>query len=106
MMQAKLNENGVLPLKMTNFGASFKKARESKGISLDQVAMDTRISTRFLSAIENEEFHLLPGGIFNRGFVRAYAERIGLDPDQAVTEYERLLGVRDTRETTDAPIMA
>jgi cytoskeleton protein RodZ len=83
---------------MTNFGASFKKARESKGISLDQIAMDTRISTRFLRAIENEEFHLLPGGIFNRGFVRAYAERVGLDPDQAVGDYERLSGVRDSAE--------
>src|SRR5262249_13043066 len=84
---------------MTNFGASFKKARESKGISLDQIAMDTKISTRFLSAIESEELHLLPGGIFNRGFVRAYAEKVGLDPDQAVADYERLAEVREPTET-------
>src|SRR6267142_932212 len=80
---------------MTDFGASFKKARESAGISLDQIAIETRISTRFLTAIENEEFELLPGGIFNRGFVRTYAERIGLDPDQAVSDYERLVQVRE-----------
>ncbi len=79
---------------MTNFGASFKQARVSKGISLDQIATDTRISTRFLSAIENEEFQLLPGGIFSRGFVRAFAERVGLDPDQAVADYERMAEVR------------
>jgi cytoskeletal protein RodZ len=79
---------------MTNFGASFKQARESKGVSLDQIAIETRISTRFLSAIENEEFHLLPGGIFNRGFVRAFAEKVGLDADQAVADYERLAEVR------------
>ena len=84
---------------MTNFGASFKKARESKGISLDKIASETRISTRFLTAIENEEFHLLPGGIFNRGFVRAYAEQVGLDPDQAVAEYERLAQPREPSET-------
>src|SRR5947209_18788603 len=84
---------------MTDFGASFKKARESAGISLDQIAIETRISTRFLAAIENEEFHLLPGGIFNRGFVRTYAERIGLDPDQAVNEYERLVKVREADHT-------
>src|SRR2546427_4063976 len=84
---------------MTDFGASFKKARESAGISLDQIAIETRISTRFLAAIENEEFHLLPGGIFNRGFVRTYAERIGLDPDQAVAEYERLVQVREPGDT-------
>lgn len=79
---------------MTNFGASFRQARVSKGISLDQVAAETRISTRFLSAIENEEFQLLPGGIFNRGFVRAFAENVGLDPDQAVADYERMAEVR------------
>src|SRR2546425_10339357 len=84
---------------MTDFGASFKKARESAGISLDQIAIETRISTRFLAAIEAEEFHLLPGGIFNRGFVRTYAERIGLDPDQAVAEYERLVPVREPGDT-------
>jgi cytoskeleton protein RodZ len=78
---------------MTNFGAGFKKARESKGISLDRVSAETRISTRFLVAIENEEFNLLPGGIFNRGFVRAYAEKVGLNPDQTVAEYERLVAV-------------
>jgi cytoskeleton protein RodZ len=79
---------------MTNFGASFRQARVSKGISLDQVATETRISTRFLSAIENEEFHLLPGGIFNRGFVRAFAEKVGLDPDQAVADYKRMVEIR------------
>lgn len=75
---------------MADFGATFKKAREAKGISLDKIAEETRISSRFLLAIENEEFHVLPGGIFNRGFVRAYAARIGLDPEQAVVDYQRL----------------
>jgi cytoskeletal protein RodZ len=83
---------------MTNFGATFKKARESKGISLDQIAKATRISTRFLAAIENEEFALLPGGVFNKGFVRAFAEHVGLDPEQTVAEYERLITVREPVE--------
>jgi cytoskeleton protein RodZ len=78
---------------MTNFGATFKKARESRGISLDEIAHETRISTRFLAAIENEEFHVLPGGVFNRGFVRSFAEAVGLDADQAVADYERLSSV-------------
>jgi cytoskeleton protein RodZ len=75
---------------MTDFGSSFKKARESLGVSLNQIALETRISTRFLLAIENEDFRRLPGGIFNRGFIRAYAERVGLNPDQALADYERL----------------
>jgi cytoskeletal protein RodZ len=83
---------------MTNFGQSFKKARESKGISLDQIAKETRISSRFLTAIENEQFHLLPGGIFNRGFVRTFAAAVGLDADQAVSDYERLATAREPND--------
>jgi cytoskeletal protein RodZ len=75
---------------MSNFGAGFRKARESSGLALDKIAADTRISSRFLTAIENEDFHLLPGGVFNRGFIRAYAERIGLDPEQALADYDRM----------------
>src|SRR5262252_8170118 len=93
MIFRKSKETVPLPVAMTNFGASFKKARESKGISLDQIAKQTRISTRFLTAIENEEFHLLPGGIFSRGFVRSFAEAVGLDPDQAVADYAQLSSV-------------
>jgi len=98
----KAQKNEVLPVDMTNLGADFKKARESKGISLDQIATETRIRIRFLTAIENEEFHLLPGGIFNRGFVRTYAERVGIDPDQAVTDYGRLAEVREPAEASPA----
>src|SRR2546425_4349546 len=105
MIFRKSKENGALPADMTNFGASFKKARESRGVSLNQIATETRISTRFLTAIENEEFSLLPGGIFNRGFVRTFAEKVGLDPDQAVADYERLAEVHQPLDTTTAAAM-
>src|SRR5215468_12487960 len=92
---------------MTNFGGRLKQARESRGISLDQIAAETRISTRFLNAIENEQFNLLPGGIFNKGFVRAFAEKVGLNPDEAVAAYERLVGaphpIDPTPASTPAP---
>ena len=80
---------------MANFGASFRRAREAAGLPLERIAAETRISTRFLLAIESEDFHVLPGGVFNRGFVRAYAVHLGLDPDQAVTEYSRLSATSD-----------
>jgi cytoskeleton protein RodZ len=84
---------------MSNFGASFRKAREATGLPLEKIATDTRISTRFLLAIESEEFHLLPGGIFNRGFIRAYAERLGMDVDRAVADYDGLCaGVEEPLE--------
>jgi cytoskeletal protein RodZ len=75
---------------MTAFGAEFRKAREARGLTFDKIAGETRISTRFLKAIEDEEFHILPGGIFNRGFIRSYAQHLGLDPEQAIADYERL----------------
>jgi cytoskeleton protein RodZ len=84
---------------MSNFGASFRKAREAAGLPLEKIAAETRISTRFLTAIENEAFQLLPGGIFNRGFIRAYAEYLGLDSNQAVADYDRLSAT--AQETTD-----
>jgi cytoskeletal protein RodZ len=80
---------------MANFGAGFRRARESAGLPLEKIAAETRISTRFLLAIESEDFHLLPGGVFNRGFVRAYAAHLGMDPDQAVSEYSRISATSD-----------
>ena len=66
------------------------------GLTLDQVARETRIGTRMLEAIEKEEFNLLPGGIFSRGFIRSYVERLGLDPEKAVADYERLSNDRES----------
>src|SRR5688572_12478597 len=76
---------------MKDFGISFKKAREARMLSLDQVATETRINARFLDAIEKEEFHVLPAGVFARGFVKAYAEHIGMDPEQASADFETLV---------------
>jgi hypothetical protein len=64
-----------------------KKARETRGITLDDVSLTTKIGTRFLRAMEEEHFEQLPGGIFNKGFVRAYARCIGIDEDQTVADY-------------------
>ena len=58
-----------------------------RGISLDEIATATKISTRNLRALEEEKFNQLPGGIFNKGFVRAYAKFLGIDEEQMVAEY-------------------
>lgn len=72
---------------MSGFGDKFRTARELRGIDFSRITQETRISARFLRAIENEAFEELPGGLFNRGFVRTYAEAVGLDPDTMVEEY-------------------
>jgi len=72
---------------MGGFGDKFRKAREKKGISLDDVSNATKITARMLQAIEEENFDQLPGGVFNKGFIRAYAKHLGLDPEDAVNDY-------------------
>jgi cytoskeleton protein RodZ len=70
-----------------SFGERLQRERELRAISLDEIANSTKIGTRLLHALEAEEFDKLPGGIFNKGFVRAYAKYLGLDEEQAVTDY-------------------
>jgi hypothetical protein len=72
---------------MGEFGDKFRKARESKELSFDDVSNVIKISPRMLRAIEEEHFDQLPGGVFNKGFIRSYAKQLGLDPEEAVTEY-------------------
>lgn len=72
---------------MGEFGDKFRKAREKKDISLDAVSNVTKISARMLQAIEEERFDVLPGGVFNKGFIRAYAKHLGLNDEEAITDY-------------------
>jgi cytoskeletal protein RodZ len=69
------------------FGEYLKREREMRGVSLDEITAATRIATRFLQAIEDEHWDQLPGGVFNRGFVRAVARYLGLDEESTVAEY-------------------
>src|SRR3954470_21875282 len=71
-----------------SFGERLRREREMRGISLDEIAAATKISARNLRALEDEKFNQLPGGIFNKGFVRAYAKFLGIDQEQIVAEYE------------------
>lgn len=72
---------------MGAFGDKLRKQREQRGIALDAISNTTKISTRMLRAIEEEHFDQLPGGVFNKGFVRAYARQVGLDEEEAITDY-------------------
>jgi cytoskeletal protein RodZ len=69
------------------FGEKLRKQREQRGIALDAISNTTKISPRMLRALEDEHFDQLPGGVFNKGFVRAYARQVGLDEEEAVTDY-------------------
>lgn len=73
---------------MVSLGEELKREREFREISLREISDATKINLRMLEAIESNDFKALPGGIFNRNFIRAYAEFIGLDPEIAVRKYQ------------------
>ena len=68
-------------------GAQLRTAREAKGLSLEAIARRTRVQPRMLAAIEQNDLAALPPRPFGRGFVRAFAEEVELDPDRTVREY-------------------
>ena len=75
-------------------GEKLRLEREARGIALRDISEQTRISMRYLEAIETDDFRRLPGGIFNRSFIRAYAKFIGFDEEEAIEEYARTLRER------------
>jgi cytoskeleton protein RodZ len=70
------------------FGERLKREREMREVSPTEITTATRISGRFLEALENEDWGKLPGGVFNRGFVRAIARYLGLDEESLLAEYD------------------
>jgi cytoskeletal protein RodZ len=72
---------------MAAFGENLRREREMRGVSLEEISTATKISMRFLQAIENEDFAKLPGGIFTRSFIRTYARYLGLDEERVLAEY-------------------
>ncbi len=77
---------------MPSFGEKLKQEREKRKITLEQISVSTKIGTRMLQALEEDKFNQLPGGIFNKGFVRAYSRCVGLDEDQTVADYLQASG--------------
>jgi cytoskeletal protein RodZ len=67
---------------MDSFGKDLRKARMSRGIALNDITAETKISPRYLQALEQENFAQLPGGILSKGIVRAYAAAVGLNQDE------------------------
>jgi cytoskeleton protein RodZ len=78
----------VLP----SFGEKLKQEREKRKMTLEEISVSTKIGTRMLQALEEDKFNQLPGGIFNKGFVRAYSRCVGLDEDQTVADYLQASG--------------
>jgi cytoskeletal protein RodZ len=72
---------------MGTFGDTLRQEREFRGITLDAITRDTKISNHHLVALEQEHFNQLPGGVFNKSMVREYARVVGLDQEEWVGRY-------------------
>jgi helix-turn-helix protein len=68
-------------------GTILREARNRRKVELSEVEAATRIRFRYLRAIEDEEWDVLPGGVYTRGFIRTYAAFLGLDGDRLVSDY-------------------
>jgi len=71
-----------------NFGERLKRERELREVSMEELTKATRISTRFVEALENEDWNKLPGGVFGHGFVRTIARYLGLNEEALLSEYD------------------
>ena len=82
---------------MDDLGSKLKHAREQLGLPLSDIANRTKISVTALEALERNDLSRLPGGIFGRAFVRAYAGELGLDPDRTVADFHVALEEAERR---------
>ena len=85
---------------METFGEYLKRERESRNISLEEIVQTTKISRRYLIALEQDLFDQLPATTFTKGFIRAYAKHIGLDPEDVILRY---LDIYENQVLADQP---
>ena len=77
---------------MASLGAYLRALREKPDISLEEIARSTRVAFRYLESLEAEDYSALPAPVFTRGFIRAYCQRFGVAPDEALALYDERQG--------------
>lgn len=90
---------------MSDLGALLRKAREQRGYTLDDIQEVTKIRKRYLEAIEEGDYKVLPGSFYVRAFVKTYAETVGLDAEEVLRLYQKELPKPETADTVSAEPM-
>jgi cytoskeletal protein RodZ len=90
---------------MSDLGDLLREARESQGLSLEQVETDTRIRHRFLVALESGVYEALPGQVYVKGFLRTYASYLGLDAEQVLGLYAATVGAQEAKPLPSVPLV-
>lgn len=84
---------------MKSLGEQLKLARKSKNRSLEDISRDTNISKQYLEALEEDNYDILPGSAYVRGFLSNYARWVGLDPKAVVKQYNKLAALSELLES-------
>src|SRR5207237_10642779 len=87
---------------MFEIGSALREARERRGLSYSQVEEGTKIRARYIRALEDEDFGVLPGSTYSKGFLRAYADYLGLDGHLFIDEFNSRY--HDPRNEDEHPI--
>ncbi|HSX71127.1 MAG TPA: helix-turn-helix domain-containing protein, partial [Pseudomonas sp.] len=88
----KASHPEVVAASRVNPGETLRKMRESKGLELGEVAVQLNLTAQALRNLEGGAFDQLPGHTFARGYVRAYAKLMGMDPNRLVNEFDQYTG--------------
>jgi cytoskeletal protein RodZ len=100
------NDDSAMAARSRAFGEMFVQRRQRLGLTLQQVSSFTKLHPRFLKAIEQADFSKLPGGILSKSFIRSYAQEIGIDDSQAVSEYLAITGQTPPEPVLDPTTIA
>ena len=84
------------------FGEELRRERIIRDVSLEEISAATKISIRLLTALESSDVSRLPAPVYSRGFIRAYAKYLGLDPDEMINAYLADVAPENKREVADS----
>jgi cytoskeleton protein RodZ len=80
----------------STLGEKLRQAREQRGFTISEVAEQTRIAPLYIESIENDDYSALPGGIFNKGFVKSFAKFVGVNEQEALQDYSALMSLPES----------
>lgn len=89
---------------MLDLGQTLKQARMDKGLTLGDLHESTKIQKRYLEAIEEGNYKVLPGNFYVRAFIKSYAEAVGLDPAEVLGLYKNVIPSGEPQETNPEPL--
>jgi cytoskeletal protein RodZ len=89
---------------VSELGQLLKKARMEKSLSLDDLQNTTKIQKRYLEAIEQGDYKMLPGSFYVRAFIKSYAEAVGLEPNEVLRLYRNVIPSPQTEQTLERPL--